>query len=115
MAELTDKLDIIGNLKTSIKGIENEITDIVRQYFNMRLKGLVVDGKAYFETWWIRQPDNPMIKRNPYITIEYSIEKFIWLKNDFENRIQTIDILIDDIDRFMTRKNDKHELYLTRF
>lgn len=115
MAELIDKLNIIDELKTSIKGIENEITDIVRQYFDMRLKGLVVDGKAYFETWWIRYPDNPMVERNPYITIQYSIENLNWLKNDFVNRILTIDILIDDIDRFMTRKNDKHELYLIRF
>ena len=115
MAELIDKLNIINNLKTSIKGIENEITDIVRRYFDMRLKGLVVDGKAYFETWWIRQPDDPMVKRNPYITIEYSIENFNWLKDDFEKRILTIDILIDDIDKFMTHNNDKNKSYLIKF
>jgi len=114
MAELIDKLNIIGNLKTSIKCIEDKITDIVRLYFDMRLKGLVVDGKAYFETWWIRQPDNPMLKQNPYITIEYSIENFNWLKNDFEKRVLTIDILIDDIDKFMAHSNDKHKSYLIK-
>ena len=108
MGELIDKINIVDNLKTSIKGIENEITDIVGQYFDIRLKGIVVDGGAYFETWWIRQPDDPM-ERNPYITIEYSIENYNFAKNVFENRMLTIDILIDDIDRFMTCKNDKHK------
>lgn len=108
MGELIDRIDIIDNLKTSIKGIEDEITNIVRRYFDMRLKGIVVDGKAYFETWWIRRPDNPM-EKNPYITIEYSVENFNWMKSDFEKQVLTIDILIDVLDTFMACKNDKHK------